>query len=118
MEAIDAAYRVLLSVSAIFLSLLLCACLVMAILGPRFTDRIVAINLICAKAIILIAVLSYKRSDSTLLDIAVVYSMISFLVVVVLSKCYTSLHLTSPFDAHFADAAEDSACQNKKENAT
>ena len=117
METIDAAYRVLLSVSAVFLSLLLCACLVLAILGPRFTDRIVAINLICAKAIILIAVLSYVRADSTLLDIALVYSMISFLVVVVLSKCYTSLHHTSPFDPHFADGGDDPPFQGKKENA-
>jgi len=88
METIDAAYRALLWVSAIILSLLLCASLVRAILGPRFTDRIVAINLICTKTIIMIAVLSYLRNDNSLLDIAIVYAMISFLVMVVLSKCY------------------------------
>jgi len=100
METIDAAYQVLLWISAIFLSLLLCASLVRAILGPRFTDRIIAINLICTKTIILIAVLSYLLSDSGLLDIAVVYSMIAFLVVVVLSKCYIMPHHTNPVDLH------------------
>jgi len=115
-ETIDAAYRALLWASALFVSLLLCACLVRAILGPRFTDRIVAINLICAKAVILIAVLSYLRSDSSLLDIAVVYSMISFLVVVVLSKCYTSLHQVSPYDLHAVQGADDPDCLSEKEN--
>ena len=88
METIDAAYRTLLWISVIFLSLLLCGCLVRAIRGPRFTDRIVAINIICTKTIIIIAILSYLFSDSRLLDIATIYAMIAFLVVVVLSKCY------------------------------
>ena len=88
METIKTAYHVLLWISAIFLSLLLCACLVRAILGPRFTDRIVSINIICTKTIIMIAVLACLYEDSNLLDIAIVYAMIAFLVVVVLSKCY------------------------------
>jgi len=114
-ETIDAAYRALLWASAIFLSLLLCACLIQVIRGPRFTDRIVAINLICAKAVILIAVFSFLYSDSSLLDIAVVYSMISFLVVVVLSKCYTSLHQTSPYDLYAAaHEDEDPDCLSKR----
>ena len=100
METIDSAYQVLLWVSAIFLSLLLCACLVRAILGPRFTDRVMAINLICSKTIIMIAVLSFLLADSSLLDIAIVYSMISFLMVVVLSKCYIMPHHANPADLH------------------
>ena len=88
METIDAAYRTLLWISVIFVSLLLCSCLIRAILGPRFTDRVVAINIICTKTIIIIAILSYLLSDPGLLDIAIVYAMIAFLVVVVLSKCY------------------------------
>ena len=117
METIDAAYRALLWGSAIFLSLLLFACLIRAMLGPRFTDRLVAINLICAKAIIIIAVISYMNSDSTLLDIALVYSMISFLVVVVLSKCYTSLHHTDPFELHPAPGDDNPALQGEREKA-
>ena len=118
MDTIDAAYRALLWVSTIFLSLLLFACIIRAILGPRITDRIVAINLICAKAIIMIAVLSFLRSDDSLLDIAIVYSMISFLVVVVLSKCYTSLHQFDPFHLHFTPKTDDFVYhhQEKKEH--
>ena len=119
METIDAAYRVLLWSSVIFLALLLGACLVFAVRGPRFTDRVVAINLICAKGIIMLSVFSYIFSDSGLLDIAVVYSMISFLVVVVLSKCYSSLHNIDPFDihGHIVPKSEDSASELKGEKA-
>ena len=116
MEAIDSAYRMLLWISTAFLSLLLCACLVLAIIGPRFTDRIVAINLICAKGIIMISVLAYLRSDSSLLDIAVVYSMISFLVVVVLSKCYTTLHNINPFNLPIVAKTDTVSSESKKEN--
>ena len=73
---------------AIAVSLMLCSCLVRAVLGPRFTDRVVAINIICTKTIIIIVFLAYLFTDSGLLDIAMVFSMIAFLVVVVLSKCY------------------------------
>ena len=100
METIDAAYRALLWFSAVFLSLLFFVSLVRAILGPRFTDRVIAINLICTKTIIMIAVLSYFRADNNLLDIAIVYAMISFLVVVILSKCYVSSHHTNPVRMH------------------
>ena len=85
------AYQSILWICVIFLALLLCGCLVRVIMGPRFTDRIVAINIICTKTIIIIAILSYLFSNSELLDIAIVYSMIGFLVVVVLSKCYMVL---------------------------
>ena len=116
METIDAAYRMLLWLSAIFLSLMLCVCLVRAILGPRFTDRIVSINVICTKTIILIAILSCLLRDSNLLDIAIVYAMIAFLVVVVLSKCYIMPHHANPIELDLDPAIVDSANKNREED--
>ena len=98
METIDKAYSVLLWMSAAILSLLICACLVRAILGPRFTDRIIAINVICTQTIIMIVVLSRLFGNSNLLDVAIVYAMIGFLAIVVLSKCYIMPHHTNPAD--------------------
>ena len=98
METVNNAYRILLWIGTIFLSLSICACIVRGILGPRFTDRIISVNIICTKVIILIAVLSYLLEESSLLDIAIVYAMISFLAVVVLSKCYVSPHRPNPTD--------------------
>ena len=105
--------------SVAFLSLLLCGFLIRAIIGPRFTDRVVAINVICAKAIIIIGLFSYLLSDSGLLDIAIVYSMISFVAVVVLSKCFSVPPETKPDNPGY-DKAEnkiESKIENKKEAA-
>ena len=117
METIDSAYRMLLWASTIFLSLTLCACLVRAILGPRFTDRIVAINVICTKTIIMIAILSCLFKNSDLLDIAIVYAMIAFLVVVVLSKCYIMPHHANPAELDLDPAIVDSVNKNGEEDA-
>jgi len=92
METIASAYSIVLWGSAILLSVLICVCLVRAILGPRFTDRIVAINVINTQTIILIAILSYQFQDRNLLYVAIVYAMIGFLAVAVLSKCYVTAY--------------------------
>ena len=88
MELIYQIYNGLLAFGMIFLSITVCFCLLRAILGPRFTDRIVAINMIGIKAIILICMLAFYMGEDNLLDISVVYALISFLAVVVLSKVY------------------------------
>ena len=96
MEIIASAYQILLWGSVIFISLLVFSCLVQAIMGPRLTDRIVTINVICTKVVIIITILSCLLDNSTLLDIAIVYAMISFLAVVMLSKCYLLPHHIHP----------------------
>lgn len=98
MELLDKAYDILLWIAAVFLAVNMCVCLIRAIIGPRFTDRVVSVNIICTKTIILIAVLSFLLGDSAVVDIAIVYAMISFLAVVVLSKCYLLPHHINPAD--------------------
>ena len=88
MEIITTAYRVVLWISAAFFAFMICVCFVRTIIGPRFTDRIVSINVICTKAVILIAILSYLLGEKSLIDVAIVYAMINFLAMVVLYKCY------------------------------
>ena len=94
----DTMYGIMLWVTLLVLSISLCFCLFRAILGPRFTDRIVAVNIICTKSIILIAVIAALTNSSFLLDIAIVYAMIGFLAVVVLSKCYLLKYQDRPID--------------------
>ena len=60
--------------AAVFLSITIFACLLRAILGPRFTDRIIAANIIGTKTIALIS------------NICLIYAIISFLSVVVLAR--------------------------------
>ncbi|MBR0044580.1 MAG: hypothetical protein IJP56_07065 [Synergistaceae bacterium] len=72
--------------SAIFLSITIFACLLRAILGPRFTDRIIAANIIGTKTIALISIISLIVGEDYLVDICLIYAIISFMSVVVLAR--------------------------------
>lgn len=71
---------------AIVLALLIFAALVRAILGPRFTDRIIAVNVINTLVIAEITLLSVWLREDFLVDVALVYALLSFLAVVVISR--------------------------------
>ena len=72
--------------SAMFLSVSIFFCLMRATLGPRFSDRIIAANIIGTKIIVLIAVLSFIVDESYLADVCLIYAIISFLSMVVLAR--------------------------------
>lgn len=74
---------------AIVLALLIFAALIRAVLGPRFTDRIIAVNVINTLVVALIAVLSVYMREDFLVDVALVYALLSFLTVVILSRMVT-----------------------------
>ncbi len=76
----------------IFLSILMFLCLYKALKGPRYTDRMICINLIATLAVSFICILSIYLKESFLVDIALVYSMLSFLAVVVLCRIVTLYH--------------------------
>ncbi len=76
----------LLTGSAVFLSITIFFCLLRAALGPRFTDRITAANIIGTKVIVLIAVMALIIGEGYLVDICLIYAVISFLSVVVLAR--------------------------------
>lgn len=75
-----------LTAGAIVLALLILATLIRAILGPRFTDRIIAVNVINTLVIAEIALLSVWLREDFLMDVALVYALLSFLAVVVISR--------------------------------
>ncbi|MEG0014552.1 MAG: monovalent cation/H+ antiporter complex subunit F [Clostridium sp.] len=83
---IEKYYSILFILCLIFLSITILFCLIRAIIGPRILDRIIAINMIGVKAIILIAILAFRFEKNYLLDICLVYAMISFLAMVVFTK--------------------------------
>lgn len=77
----------------VLLSILTFLCLVRAIRGPRIADRVVAINMICTMTIAMICVLALMLGEGYLVDVALVYSMIGFLAVVVLCKVFMGVAL-------------------------
>jgi len=105
---IDTAYKIMLWCGISFLSVSIFFCLLRSVIGPRFTDRVVSINLIGSKTIIMISILSFLLEESALVDIAMVYALISFLAVVVLSKCYLLPHHPNPANAQERTQKEDS----------
>ncbi len=74
------------------LALLIFACLIRAILGPRIPDRVMACNMIGTMTIAIIAILGTVMDQSWLYDICLLYAMISFLAVVVLARIYTGVY--------------------------
>lgn len=75
-----------------FMAILLFLCLIRAIRGPRLTDRIISANMIGTMTIISIALLSVLLKESYLLDVCLIYAMISFIGVVVLTKVYMGVY--------------------------
>jgi multicomponent Na+:H+ antiporter subunit F len=61
-------------------------CLVRAVRGPKLADRIVATNMICVKTILLIAMIAVYMGEDFLVDVALVYSLLSFLAIIVLTR--------------------------------
>lgn len=76
----------------IILALMLFACLIRAVKGPRIADRIVAVNMMGTMVMVTIAVLSLLLKESFLIDICLIYAMVSFLAVIVISKVYMGVY--------------------------
>lgn len=77
----------------IFLAILLILCLIRAIKGPTIADRVVAVNMMGTIVMVIIAMLAVYMGESYLLDICLIYAMISFLAVVVLTKIYSGVYV-------------------------
>ena len=74
------------------LALLLLLCLIRAVRGPRIADRLVAVNMMGTMVIAMIALLAVLKDQGYLVDICLIYAMISFLSVVVLTRIYTGVY--------------------------
>lgn len=92
MENLSTAYEVLVVGIILCIALLIVACLIRCVLGPRVTDRIVAVNSIGTMTIIIIAILAVLLDEAYLLDVCLIYAMISFVAVIVFTKIYTGVY--------------------------
>lgn len=83
---LDMYYQILMLFGMLFLSVTIFFCLYRAIKGPRLTDRVVAVNMIGVKTILLIVMVAVYIGEGYLIDIAMVYALLSFLAVVIFAK--------------------------------
>ncbi|MBE5801998.1 MAG: sodium:proton antiporter [Clostridiales bacterium] len=87
------AYELLWTSALVVMVLLTLACLIRAIIGPRIADRIVSINMISTLTLGMIAVLALVLREGYLADVALIYSLLGFLAVVVLCKVFMGIAL-------------------------
>ena len=72
-------------------------------------DRIVAVNMMGTMVMVIIAVMSFLLKENYLVDICLIYAMVSFLAVVVLSKVYVGIF------EEMRRKMDDSGFEKKKE---
>jgi multicomponent Na+:H+ antiporter subunit F len=99
------AYSCLYTGALVILAVLIGVMLIRSIMGPGVTDRILSINMIGTMVISGIAILYAYLEESYLLDVALIYTMISFVSVLVLASVYIP---AKPKRKEFADE-DDSA---------
>lgn len=97
-------YEWIFNIILIILALMTVFCLIRAVLGPSVSDRLVAVNMMGTIVMVIIAILALLMDEDYLVDICLIYAMISFLAVVVLTKVYTGVYL------------EEKARREQKEN--
>lgn len=90
---LDQAYHIFFMIILIMLAVLLMLCLVRAIIGPRIADRVVSVNMMGTMVIVIIAILALMLGEGYLADICIIYAMISFLAVIVLTKVCMGVYL-------------------------
>lgn len=76
----------LLILSCLILSFTIFLCMIRAIKGPSAADRLIAINVISTKTIILISIISFILKETYFIDVVLVYALISFVASVVISN--------------------------------
>ncbi len=91
----------------IILAVMLFACLVRAVRGPRIADRLVSVNMMGTMVMVMIAALALMLDEGYLVDVCLVYAMISFLSVVVLSKVYIGIYKEKRFKSENPDAGDE-----------
>ena len=67
-------------------------CLIRALLGPRISDRIVAMNVIGTVVVLMICLLSYFLGEDFLVDVAILYALLNLLIVVILCRVAAARH--------------------------
>ncbi len=92
LTGLQAAYKGVYWLVLFVLAVMLFACLIRAIRGPRVADRIVAVNMMGTMVMVIIAVMALLLKESYLVDICLIYAMVSFLAVVVLAKVYMGIY--------------------------
>ena len=87
--------EIILVASLITLSLSIIAIFIRALVGPKVTDRIICVNMIGTKIIIIICIAAALLHEDFIIDVAIVYALVNFVSMVVLTYAYKHSYLKS-----------------------
>jgi len=71
---------------ALFLLLNAFLCLLRAYLGPTVADRLLAVNVIGTKTLVVLALLAFVFDRTLFVDVALVYALLNFVVTIAASR--------------------------------
>ena len=92
MVQIETAYQYLYTFCLIVMGLCIVVALSRSVRGPEIADRILAINMIGTMTTAVICILAVYLSETALIDVSLVYTLLSFLAVVVMCHVVTLHH--------------------------
>ncbi|MCR4655036.1 MAG: cation:proton antiporter [Lachnospiraceae bacterium] len=82
----------------VIMGLLLFACLIRAVRGPQVADRLIATNMMGTIVLVMICTLSLLLNEGFLVDVAIVYALLNFLSVVLITKLYMGAYAEKEAD--------------------
>ncbi len=75
-----------LTVIALIISLNAVICLYRAAVGPTTQDRVLGVNIVGTKALVVVVLVTFIQTESFFLDVALVYALLLFVVTVAVSR--------------------------------
>lgn len=72
--------------ASLILAITIFICIFRAVKGPTAGDRLIAINVVGTKTIILILMVSYILHETYFIDVALVYALISFIASIIIAQ--------------------------------
>ncbi len=75
-----------LTIIAIIISLNAVICLYRSAVGPTTQDRVLGVNIVGTKALVVVVLITFIQAESFFLDVAIVYALLLFVVTVALSR--------------------------------
>ncbi len=78
--------KVIFIYSSVILIINALLCLIRAVLGPTITDRVLAINVIGTKTLVILVIIAYIYQHTFYIDTAIVYALLNFIITIAVSR--------------------------------
>lgn len=88
----ERAYEIVFTVTLCIFAFYMFICLFRAVKGPSTSDRVISINMIGTLVNMIIIVLALMMNEGFLIDIALIYALLSFLAVVLLVRLFITVN--------------------------